>query len=171
MTTVVIRSRLLFGPNPDGQTEAHISSASFETSEESPEGLVGMYPRGRENLEPHEKDYRHEAAPPLSRPDHHHHRPHARETDHHHRPHERETAASVTRMTPEQAAAMGVDMNGHPLAHRPRAHETTGHFTKENADSVRATAKRLGISARDLSTIIGYETIGSYSPSKRGLRH
>jgi hypothetical protein len=192
MTTLVITNRLLFGPNPEGETEAHMSYASLETPEESLEGIGGMYGHrepdehdDHDERPPHAPDHHHHRP---HAPDHHHHRPHARETDHHHRPHareyrhetvpshhhghrhkphEKETApgASITGMTPDQAAAMGVDMSGKPLAHQ-HAH---GHFTKENADAVRATAHRLGISPKDLSTIIGYETIGSYSPSKQGL--
>jgi hypothetical protein len=182
MTTLVISNRLFFGPHPDGQTEARTSFASLETPEES-QGIGGMY--GARLYPPLAPEDDHFARPEPG----HHHRPHARVTDHHHRPHAHETAplprprptgerpdAFVRPMTPEE-------MKGAPDRHHHRPHErepqltpsepsrhlpTTRNFTKENADAVRATAKGLGISPRDLSTIIGYETIGSYSPSKQG---
>jgi hypothetical protein len=158
-TTITLKTNLLFGPAPEGET--HMSFASLETPEESPEGIGGMYaPRGdveHDERAPHAPGHHH-------RPDH-HHRPHEREHGHetgahhhrpfdltgghHHRPHEREP-----RLAPAAA---------------PGNLPTTRYFTKENADAVRATAKRLGISEKDLSTIIAYETIGSYSPSKQGL--
>jgi hypothetical protein len=162
MTTIVVTSRLLFGPNPGGQTEARMSYAALET-EPPPEDIGGMYgvrqypplapeddhfarprpePDHHHHHRPHEKEYRHET-------DVHHHRPFDQAAGHHHRPHEREP-----RLAPAAA---------------PGNLPTTRYFTKENADAVRATAKHLGISAKDLSTIIGYETIGSYSPSKQGL--
>lgn len=149
MTTIAIENRLLFGPVPEGETAA-LSYAALETPEESLEGIGGIYgPR----------DY---AAPPPLAPEGdrfarprpeigaHHHRPHEPAAGHHHRPHER-----------------GLHLTS--AAPAPGNLPTTRHFTKENADAVRATAKRLGISEKDLSTIIGYETIGSYSPSKQGL--
>lgn len=42
------------------------------------------------------------------------------------------------------------------------------NFTPENAQAVKDTASRLGISSHDLATVIGYETGGSYSPSQWG---
>jgi hypothetical protein len=158
-TRVVVTSRLLFGPNPDGQTEAR-TYAALET-EPPPEDIGGMYgarqypplaPEGdhfarprpepdHHHQRPHEKEYRHGTG--------HHHRPFDLTVGHHHRPHEREP-----RLAPAAA---------------PGNLPTTRYFTKENAAAVRATAKHLGISAKDLSTIIAYETIGSYSPSKQGL--
>jgi N-acetylmuramoyl-L-alanine amidase len=150
MTTLVIENRLLFGRNPDARTEARRSFAAL-APEEPPEGIGGMHgPRDYVAPLPLAPEGDHFARP-RPEPDHHHHRPHAREMGHHHRPHEREP-------------------NLAPAAPSPAAHGAPPqNFIKENADAVRATAKRLGISPQDLSTIIGYETAGSYSPSKRGL--
>jgi hypothetical protein len=42
------------------------------------------------------------------------------------------------------------------------------NFTKENADAIRESAARLGTSPEDLATVIGYESAGTYNPSKWG---
>lgn len=42
------------------------------------------------------------------------------------------------------------------------------HFTRENADAIRAAAKELGVSPEDLATVISYETGGKFDPSIRG---
>jgi hypothetical protein len=116
-TTITLKTNLLFGPAPEGET--HMSFASLETPEESPEGMYGarQYPP----LAP-EDDF----ARPL--PDH-HRRPHARVTDHHHRPHAHETAP-LAPARPQPWA------DGHH--HRP-FDLTTGHHhrphVKEAADA------------------------------------
>jgi hypothetical protein len=153
-TTITLRTNLLFGPRPEG--EMHTTSLETEAPEESFGGMRGMYGvRQYPPLAPEDDHF----ARPRPEPDHHHRRPHEKEyrhgTGHHHRP---------------------FDLTG---GHRHRPHEhardtdlslpATRHFTKENADAVRATAHRLGIFPQDLAEIIGYETIGSYSPSKQGL--
>ena len=42
------------------------------------------------------------------------------------------------------------------------------NFTAENARALRESAARLGTTPEDLATVIGYETEGSFSPSKWG---
>jgi hypothetical protein len=165
MTTISVFTKLLFGPNPGSD---HIVKTSLEApplSEDFGEKFGRPMERGEgfRHDEDHAKHhYQHPVRAHLAHEKHsERHRapgvgaPH----DHHHRPHEKEIGASIRPMTPEE-------MKGAPDRHHGPAPQ---NFTKENADAVRATAHRLGISPKDLSTIIGYETIGSYSPSKQGL--
>ena len=44
------------------------------------------------------------------------------------------------------------------------------NFTRENADALRESAKRIGTTPEDLATVIDYESAGSFSPNKWGGR-
>ena len=173
MTTIILETNLKFGQRPSG--EVHLSS--LETVPDEPlDGISSMYgARQYQTISPeddhfarepdhhHHRPHEHEAHPSRPRPHApgpHHHRPFDRMAGHHHRPHEK---------APADAFLTAHDRRLTDTPSEPSHLQTTQHFTKKNADAVRATAKRLGISAKDLSTIIGYETIGSYSPSKQGL--
>jgi len=79
-------------------------------------------------------------------------------------------------------AGEGMEGGGHGAARRNRFGHGGGHagdgtgspgkpnanFTAENAKALRESAARIGTTPEDLATVIGYETEGSYSPSKWG---
>jgi hypothetical protein len=164
-TTITIRTNLLFGPNPEGETEARTSFASLEAPEDF---LLGGAPSlvdaTREDVEPDERAQH--------APDHHHHRPHDREREdrhgtprpdfgHHHRPFDRAAGhhhrpfeklhPSITNMTPEQAAAMGVDMDGNPLKTVAPRHGGSRSFRNRNPGNIKygPFAERLGATGKD----------------------
>ncbi len=57
---------------------------------------------------------------------------------------------------------------GH-VAHDGRhSGSTNQYFTKENAQAIRESAKRLGTTPEDLATVIAYETGGTFSPGQWG---
>jgi CHAP domain len=159
MTTIVLTTNLLFGQRPKG--EMHLSS--LETApEESFDGIGGMFglrahePED-ERAAPHAPDHQHHRphehrhGTAIPRPDFgHHHRPFDRAAGHHHRPFEK-LHPSITKMTPEQAAAMGVDMDGNPLKTGAPRHGGSRSFRNRNPGNIKYSpfAKRLGAIGQD----------------------
>lgn len=58
--------------------------------------------------------------------------------------------------------------NTHVSADGPRSGANNQNMTKENAEAIKSAAKELGTTPQDLATVIGYETGGTFSPSKWG---
>jgi Phage tail lysozyme len=180
MTTLVITNRLLFGPNPPGETAARLSYASLETPEESL-GIGGMYgarpyphrePEGDHFARPRpETGHRHRPHAPAP----HHHPPLDRAAPHHHRPFEHPPGASIRPMTPEEEANIlhPKDETGHH--HRPfdkgaEGRDWTPHMDPQGFIShqrVKAALIKRGFSPEDASAITGnliYESGGNQYP-------
>lgn len=73
--------------------------------------------------------------------------------------------SELTRQLGSQAPQKYAEAMGQPVVETAR-NQTAGN--PEYVAAVNREAARLGVSPRDLSTVIGYETIGRYSPDVRG---
>ena len=72
------------------------------------------------------------------------------------------------RASGQRGAVGGGDRGGHAGGGTGSPGKPNANFTAENAKALRESAARLGTTPEDLATVIGYETIGTFSPSKWG---
>ncbi|MGB6177201.1 MAG: hypothetical protein WBF43_12895 [Methylocella sp.] len=146
MTTIVLETRLLFGPDPDGGAATRMSFAALETPEESLEDAGGMY--GARGYPRRDFDDDRFARP---RPG----------IDHHRRPFDRTALSHHHRPFDKAAEAIA------PASGRHGTHS----YRNNNPGNVKygALAKRFGAIGRDASGFAVFPDAATGERAQRGL--